>query len=367
MELHFEKFFAEVPDFRMNRRKLHKLTDILAISVCALICGANDFEDIAHYGRLKFDFLRSFLDLPNGIPSHDTFYRVFKFLDKNKFSDALHRWSAEILEAMEENFTHINIDGKVLRGTAESGKKKSGICVVSAWVAEHHLVLGQQKVESKSNEKTAIPELLESLDLKDGIVSIDAIAWEKKNPDLIVEKQGNYIFALEKNKKKIYEQVVERLEQTQAQLPHNQSVDFGSGRIETRACYVENDLKFYDDLAAWSHLKSIIMVEAKREIKGKITVSKRYYLSNLSFSAEEFNRLIRRHWSIENSLHWQLDVSFAEDRQRVKAGNAAENFGTLRKIALQVLQRLEDKESIKSRRKMAGWSDDYLVGVLRHF
>lgn len=197
--MNFDIFFDSVPDFRQNRRKRHKLIDVLAISVCAVVCGANDFEEIAIYGRQKIEFLRTFLELPNGIPSHDTFNRVFKFLDKDKFSDSLYRWSKEILSSIQEHFTHISIDGKVLRGTANSGKRKSGICIVSAWVSEHRLVLGQQKVDTKSNEKTAIPELLESLDLTGTLVTIDAIACEQKNADLIIEKQGNYLLALKKN------------------------------------------------------------------------------------------------------------------------------------------------------------------------
>jgi predicted transposase YbfD/YdcC len=362
--MNFDKFFQEVPDFRLNRRKRHKLVDILAISVCAVVCGANDFEEIAMYGQQKINFLRTFLELPNGIPSHDTFNRVFKFLDKDKFSDSLYRWSKEILSSIQEQFTHISIDGKVLCGTAKSGHKKSGICIVSAWVSEHRLVVGQQKVDSKSNEKTAIPELLESLDLTGSLVTIDAIACEQNNANLIVEKQGNYLLALKNNNKSIYQQVSDRIVKTRNQLPYNQHIDFGSGRIETRTCYVENNLSLYDDLASWTHLKSIVMVESKREINEKISVEYRFYLSNLMLNPKDFNTFIRQHWSIENNLHWQLDVTFLEDIQRTKTGNTAENFATVRKLALQILNKVQDKESLKNRRKMAGWSDEYLAKIL---
>ena len=364
--MNFEKFFEQVPDFRLNRRKRHHLSDILAISLCAVVCGANDFEEIAMYGNQKIEFLRSFLSLPNGIPSHDTFNRVFKFLDKDKFGACLYTWSKEILAELQ-GLSHLCIDGKVLKGTAESGRKKSGICIVSAWVAEHRLVLGQQKVDSKSNEKTAIPQLLESLDLKDSLVSIDAIACEQKNADLIVKKGGDYLLALKKNNKHIYQQVSERLLAKGTQLPHYQDIDFGSGRIETRTCYVESHLDLYDDLANWKHLKSIVMVESKREIKEKTSVEYRFYLSSLALSAQQFNEHIRKHWSIENSLHWQLDVSFQEDRQRVREGNAADNFATIRKLSLQALNQVQDKESIKNRRKMAGWSDQYLANIFAQF
>lgn len=197
--MNWQTFFQDVPDFRINRRKKHNLLDILVISVCAFVCGADDFEDIALYGTQKEPFLRTFLELPNGIPSHDTFNRVLKFLDKDAFADSLYRWSKEILSTLNEEYTQINIDGKVLRATAKSGHKKSGICLLSAWVSDYKLILGQQKVDSKSNEKTAVPDLLKSLDLKDSIVTIDAIACDIKNADIITSKQGHYILALKNN------------------------------------------------------------------------------------------------------------------------------------------------------------------------
>lgn len=364
--MEFDKFFADVPDFRLDRRKKHRLVDILAIAVCAVVCGANDFEEIAAYGHQKVAFLSRFLALPNGIPSHDTFNRVFRFVDKERFADCLHRWSRQILSGLQEELTHISVDGKVLCATAKAGQKKSGICLVSAWVAEHRLVLGQAKVDSKSNEKTAIPELLGSLDLADSLVSIDAIACERKNADLIVGKQGHYLLALKSNHKHIYEQVSQRMQQVRSQLPCSEHIDFGSGRIETRTCHVENNLALYDDLAGWTHLKSIVMVESKRETDGKTSTESRFYLSSLALGPKVFNNLVRRHWSIENCLHWQLDVTFSEDTQRTRSGGAAENLATLRKLALQVLNKVEDKESIKNRRKMAGWSDEYLAKVLSY-
>jgi predicted transposase YbfD/YdcC len=362
--MNWQTFFQDIPDFRINRRKKHNLLDILVISVCACVCGADDFEDIALYGTQKESFLRTFLELPNGIPSHDTFNRVLKFLDKDAFAESLYRWSKEILSTLNEEYTQINIDGKVLRATAKSGHKKSGLCLLSAWVSDHKLILGQQKVDSKSNEKTAIPDLLNSLDLKDSIVTIDAIACNVKNADLIVSKQGHYILALKNNNKYICQQVSERFSQVKTQLLKNEHVEFGSGRIETRTCYVENDLTLYDDLAHWQHLKSIVIVESKREIKDKISFETRFYLSDLTLEPKEFNQYIRNHWSIENSLHWQLDVTFREDLQRTQTGNAPENLAIVRKLSLQLLNKINDKESIKSRRKLAGWNDQYLIKML---
>ena len=362
--MNWQTFFQDVPDFRINRRKKHNLLDILVISVCAFVCGADDFEDIALYGTQKEPFLRTFLELPNGIPSHDTFNRVLKFLDKDAFADSLYRWSKEILSTFNEEYTQINIDGKVLRATAKSGHKKSGLCLLSAWVSDHKLILGQQKVDSKSNEKTAVPDLLNSLDLKGSIVTIDAIACDVKNADLIISKQGHYILALKNNNKHIYQQVSERFNQVKTQLSKNEHIDFGSGRIETRTCYVENDLTLYDDLAPWQHLKSIVIIESKRELKDKISLETRFYLSDLAIKPKEFNQYIRNHWSIENSLHWQLDVTFREDLQRTQTGNAPENLAIIRKLSLQLLNKITDKESIKSRRKLAGWNDQYLIKLL---
>jgi predicted transposase YbfD/YdcC len=362
--MNWQTFFQDVPDFRINRRKKHNLLDILVISVCAVVCGADDFEEIAMYGTQKGSFLKTFLELPNGIPSHDTFNRVFKFLDKDAFGDSLYRWSKEILSKLSNQYTQINIDGKVLRATAKSGSKKSGLCLLTAWVSDHELVLGQQKVDTKSNEKTAVPELLNSLDLKNSIVTIDAMACELKNADLIVAKQGHYILALKKNNKHIYQQVSERFAQIKPQLIKNEHIDFGSGRIETRTCYVENNLILYDDLASWGHLKSIIKIESKREINGKISFETRYYLSDLALEPKDFNSYIRNHWSIENKLHWKLDVVFREDLQRTKTGNAPENLAIIRKLSLQLLNKIPDKESIKNRRKIAGWNDKYLIDLL---
>lgn len=359
--------FADVPDFRLNRRKRHLLLDILVITLLAVICGADDCEEIALYGRQKELFLRTFLSLPNGIPSHDTFNRVLKFLDKKAFSECLYRWSKHIMTTLEPVMNQLNVDGKVLRATAKAGKKKSGLCIVSAWAGEHRLVLGQEKVASKSNEKTAIPDLLKTLELSNTLVSIDAIACEKSNAELIVEKKGHYLLALKKNQGLLYEQVTQRMQQSKAQLPVDENIDFGSGRIETRRCYVESNLNLYDDLRDWPSCQSVIMVEASRQINGIISHQTRYYLSDLVLPAAHFNSVVRHHWGIENQLHWCLDMVFHEDQQRIRVGNGAENFATVRKMALQLLHRMDDKESLKSRRKLAGWDDNYLLKILTLF
>lgn len=362
--MEYQTFFSEVKDFRVQGRCLHQLEDILMLSLCAAICGAEDFEDIENYGRQKENFLRSFLTLPNGIPSHDTIDRVFRHLDPTSLSNSLYRWSSEILSFL--SYYQMNIDGKVLRGTAEAGKRTSGLCLLSAWVADHCLSLGQVKVDEKSNEKTAIPKLLDDLDLEHAVVSIDAVACNPSIAEQIVEKHGDYLLALKKNQKKLYEQVTSEMERQKSGLEYHFWEDFGNGRIEKRTCYVLKDLQFLDDLQGWTGVKSVVMIEAQREKNGKQTFETRYYLSSLDENAIEFNRLVRSHWSIENQLHWQLDVSFREDQSRTRKDHAPENMATLRKTALQALKQVNDKQSIKSRRKIAGWNDEYLIQILQN-
>lgn len=362
MEWH--TFFEEIPDFRLNRRKLHLLPDILMLSLCAVISGANDFEEIEEYGKQKEAFLRTFLKLPNGIPSHDTINRVFNRLDPAKFSESLYRWSKEILSFMGQY--QIGIDGKVLRGTGAAGKQNPGICLVSAWVTGQRLVLGQQKTAAKSNEKTAIPELLNSLELKGALVSIDAIACNEIVAQAITSKEGDYLLALKKNQKHIFEQVSEHMQERRTVIEKDIWQDFGSGRIEKRTCYVTHNLALLDGLEQWPGIKSVVMVVSEREKNEVKTEQVRYYLSSLKESAKAFNSFVRSHWDIENNLHWKLDVVFSEDQSRTRTGNGAENMATLRKISLQVLHQQKDKHSLKNRRKIAGWNNEYLMELLKN-
>ena len=361
----FNTFFAGVPDFRLDRRKKHRLVDILAIALLAIVSGADDFEEIEAYGKRKESFLRGLLALSNGIPSHDTFNRVFKFMDKGAFGECLYTWSRELLAFLEVNKPQFNLDGKVLRGTAKAGSKKSGICIVSAWVAEQQLVLGQETVAAKSSEKTAIPELIKSLDLRGALVSCDAAGCQVSNAALIVEGRGDYLVAIKKDQKHAYEQLCEWMEKRKQALPAYEWVDFGSGRIEKRRCCVESRLELLDGLADWPNLRSLVMVESQREKNGRTTAETRFYLSSSVATPAEFNRLVRSHWSVENRLHWRLDVVFREDMSRTRQGNAPQNMATARKIALQLLAQVQDKQSMKNRRKIAGWDDQYLLEVVK--
>jgi predicted transposase YbfD/YdcC len=356
-------FFSEVPDFRLNRRKRYLLSDILMIALCAVVSGADDCEEIAEYGRQKLDFLRQFLTLSNGAPSHDTFNRVLKYLDKQAFGESLHTWSRQLIEQL--NLYQVAIDGKVLRSTAKAGQKRSGLCIVSAWAAENRLVLGQQAVAGKSNEKTAIPALIDSLDLRGAVVSIDAIACQKTIALQLVEKKAEFVLALKNNQKGLYEQVWHHLQTQQSILAAHTEYDMGSGRLEKRTAYVCSDLSLVDDLQGWAGVKSIVWIESHREKNGQTTVEHRLYLSSLEASAKFMLDLTRSHWGIENSLHWQLDVVFREDRQRIREGNGAQNMATLRKLALQLFHQAPDKESVKTRRKRAAWNDQYLITLLQ--
>ncbi len=357
-----QKIFSEVPDFRKQRRKLHNLSDILLLSLCAVISGADDFSDIASYGKEKKDFLSKFLALPNGIPSHDTINRVFRYLETKAFENCLVKWSTEILSGLD--FYQVNIDGKVLRATAKSGQKKSGLCLISAWVSEHNLSLGQFKTLEKSNEKTAIPELIETLDIKGSIVSIDAIACSSSIGSQILDKEADYLLALKQNNKGLYEQVSEWMQSRKESFDKDQQQDFGSGRIETRTCFVTQNLTFLEELNQWRGISSVIMIEAQQEKDGVITQQTRYYLSSKKADAFFFNKAIRNHWQIENTLHWQLDVTFLEDRQRVQINNAAENMATLRKMSLQLLLKEKGSNSVKTTRKKAAWNNQVLLKVL---
>lgn len=359
------KIFEEVPDFRREHVfKRHLLNDILMLSLCAIVCGAENDEEIQTYGDEKQDFLYTFLELPNGIPSHDTITRVFRFLDKDAFASCLYKYSSELAQFFEEK--HISIDGKVCRATNKRGKKRDGICIITAWACEQQLCLGQLKTDAKSSEKTAIPTLIKDLDIKDSLVSIDAIANSPAIAEQIIDKDGDYILSLKKNQKDTFEQVRDYMMQHHVHLEMDKNVDFGSGRIETRRCYVLHNLKFIENVLAWKDIKSVVMIHAQRDFGDKIQEEYRFYLSSKHQTPQYFNHRIREHWSIENQLHWHLDVSFDEDKCRTKMGNGCENHNILRKIALQMIQQQNDKHSIKERRKKAGWNNQYLINIIKN-
>lgn len=366
LRMNIVEIFEELPDFRVRGRTSYPLSEVLVISLCAVLAGAEDYEDMAEYGRQKSEFLGSFLELKAGIPSHDTFNRVYRYMDRSAFTHCLSRWSAEIIGSLSE--LQINIDGKVLRATSQRGKRTSGLCLVNAWVAEHCLSLGQVKVDAKSNEKTAIPAILEDIDIKGALVSIDAMGTHTKFAAQIRAKEGHYLLALKKNQKALYEQVSDWMTRHQDSFEKAEETDYVGGRIEERITYLCQDLPFLDALKEWPDCQSVIMSHYERSFKnGKEDRSSktRFYISSARFTAQEFGKATRSHWSIENQLHWYLDVVFLEDRQRVRKDHGPDNMATARKMALQMLLQHKTKAtSLKKLRKRATWNQDFLLQVL---
>ncbi|MGH1339490.1 MAG: ISAs1 family transposase [Aureispira sp.] len=361
--------FDEIIDNRELGKVWHDLQEVLTISLFAVLSGAEDYESIAEYGLEKAEFLSSFLELEGGLPSSSTYARIFRHLDPELLNECLKKNAEEVLKIQEKYL--LNIDGKVLRGTAKKGKRNSGICILSAWAAKDNLVLGQLKASEKSNERTAIPKLLEQLDLENAIVTIDAIATTNKIAKQIVEggsgrKGGDYILALKKNKKGLYEEAVDWLKRDREDFDREEQTDYVGGRIERRSYVVCSNLEYLSATDLLPHSKSIIKVSSERMIKEKIQKEERYYISSLVVAASQFATYIRGHWSIENQLHWQLDVSFNEDKSRIRKDNAPENMAVMRKLALQALKQMTDKSSIKRRRLKAAWNNDYLIHVIQN-
>ena len=358
-------FFEPIKDTRKNSgNKQHELLDIVAISISAVICGAETWNEIERYGKAKEKWLTTFLSLPNGIPSHDTFNRVISAIDPDQFENCFRRWISSIIEKTGEI---ISIDGKTIRGAKVNGK--SPIHMVSAWSSEN-VVLGQVKVNEKSNEITAIPELLETLAIEGAVVTIDAMGCQKEIADKVVKNGADYVFGLKGNQSNLLQEVEDEFlfSKEEAVFEH---LDFGHGRIETRKCSVINE-KDFDHVISykeWNNMSSIIKIESTRVCKNKdennSEKSTRYYITSLNKKPEDLLHIIRSHWGVENKLHWMLDVAFSEDYNRKRVGYAAQNFSLINKIALSLLK--EDKTQkvgVKSKRKMAGWDEDYLLTIL---
>jgi len=357
--------FGQIKDPRRDVTKLHKLDDILLIGIMAVISGAQTWNEIEDYGAAKEGFLNEFLDLPNGIPSHDTFNRVLSSVDSQQFEACFIEWVASLSKVTKGQV--VAIDGKTVRG-AKSHGKKSPVHIVSAWANENNMVLGQVKTNEKSNEITAIPELLKILDLEDTIVTIDAMGCQEDIATAIVDKKANYILAVKQNQKLLYEDIEDEFRFPSNFISSDTTVDLDHGRIETRTCSIKSNFECLQKAERWINLKTIVKVESKREFKNSDKATEtavRYYISDIKATAEDFQKAIRSHWSIENKLHWTLDVAFGEDASRKRKDNAAQNFATLNKIALNLLKNEKTlKLGVKSRRLKAGWDNDYLLKVL---
>jgi predicted transposase YbfD/YdcC len=372
--------FALLSDPRRDQGRIHRLDEIVFMAICGVLCGADSWQEIADYSESKSDWLSTFLALPGGIPSHDTFRRVFCLLDPLAFQKCFFAWMAALMD--QHGLTPIPldrpalrpvaIDGKAQRGSARRTVGRSPLHMVSAWAVENHLSLGQVATDAKSNEITAIPELLNLLDLEGAVVTIDAMGCQKEIASGIIQKKGDYVLAVKENQPHLYEDIGQAFDEA---LEHGEAgVDFTecrtegvrSGRRETRTCCVITNPSGLRGLGLWTKLTAICMVVCEREINGICSSEIRYFIGSVAGTAEEYLRWVRGHWGIENSLHWVLDVCFREDDQRHWSGHSAENLAWIRKLALCLLraEKTSQASSINRRRHLAGWKDDYLMKVL---
>lgn len=368
------EYMQELPDPRVNRRRRHKLVDIVVIAICSTICGGESFVDMEDFGLAAKKWLKAFLELPGGIPSHDTFNRVFSALDPKEFSKSITAWTESLRVVLGQEI--VAIDGKSVRRAIRQDKPLPHL--VSAWASENGLTLGQIQVDEKSNEITAVPELLKLIDLKDCIVTVDAMGCQKKIAEQVQEKEADYVLALKGNQGAAHEEIKAFLDDAVPQdaprksstpLPSHmdffKTIDKGHGRIETRRYWQSTDISWFADKDEWPGLRSVGMVESVRRTKDTTSTERRYYMLSLDLDAETFARSVRQHWSIENSLHWVLDVVFGEDDSRARTAHAISNLGTLRRLALNMIKSTpHGKSSIRSRRLIASWDPSYLKKVL---
>ena len=362
----FIDFFKEILDHRIDRRKLHSVEEILLVTFCGMISGCDSWNDLELFGKTKLDYLRRYLSYDNGAPSDDTLRRFFRVLDPEVFESCFIKW----VHSFQLDLTNkiVAVDGKTSRRSFDGDNKP--MHVVSAFVSELGITLGQLKTADKSNEITAIPELLDLLDIAGSIVTIDAMGYQVSIVEKIIDKNADYLIGLKGNQGKLNEDVRLFFENKPrgAVFSVASEYDKGHGRIETRQCTATEDIAWLRERhPRWKKLGSLIEIKSKREIKGEEAKETRYYISSLRSPAEKLLNAVRQHWGVENKLHWVLDVSFNDDQCRIRKGNAPRNIAIVKKTALnllQIIKRDKPRVSLKAMRKLAGWDNGFLDSVL---
>jgi predicted transposase YbfD/YdcC len=370
-----DEHFGTLTDPRRDHLKAHRLLDILTIALCAVICGADDWVEVETFGQAKVDWLRTFLELPGGIPSHDTFGRVFARLDPDEFRRCFVQWVKAVVGDPGQQV--VAIDGKTLRRSHDRRAGKDALHLVSAWASTSGVVLGQVATDAKSNEITAIPVLLKLLALEGAVVTIDAMGCQTAIARQIVTQRADYVLALKDNHEKVHDRVIAAFVEADkahgtalplGDLVASTTIDAGHGRIEHRRCRAIGDpahLAYIDPDHAWPNLKSVVCIESTRRIGDAVSTEARHYLSSLPPDAPALAQIVRSHWRIENSLHWILDVAFHEDASRVRVGHAPENFAIIRHLALNLLrQDTSRRVGLANKRFRAALDTSYLRSIL---
>lgn len=365
MKKDISHYFADVKDPRVVGRCDHLLSDILMVAICTYLTGGVDYQDMHLFAKERGSQLKDILQLPNGAPSADTFERLFKNLDVGSLQKTLAAYGQAILSCLAEK--QIALDGKKLKGSSPTSKGNAGLYILNAWVSENSICVGQHKVGDKSNEIAAIPKVLDMLDIEEAVISIDAIGTQTKIAEQIRAKKGHYILSVKANQQELLDDI-ECAFKTHSGYHATESWDYGHGRIETRKCSIlrAKDFLLDEHLSAWKDLHMLIRVDSTREVKGVQTSEVRYYISDEKVcDAAYYSMLVRGHWSIENRLHWHLDVTFKEDMCRVRTGNAPENLSAIRKLALQLITRMDDKLSMKKRQYKAALDSAYMKKLIK--
>lgn len=359
--------FNEVEDPRSDNKR-HKFIDIIGIALCAVTSGMESYNEIEEFGESSEEWLRGYFELPNGIPSHDTFNRIFSKINPKQFQKCFNELMKNLADLI--NGEIVSIDGKTLRGSSCNSSNQKAIHMVSAWANQNQVVLGQIKTDDKSNEITAIPKLIELLELKDTIVTIDAMGTQKKIAEIIIENEADYVLALKENQKTLHDNVelffdsISKRDITDIEVQTLTTHDKDHGRIETRKYFLVNEISWLDNKDDWKNIQSIGMVERKRIIGEKETFERSYYITSLE-SIKLFSNAVRQHWGIENKLHWVLDVSFNEDKCRARKDNSAENLAVLRHLALNLLrQEKTSKKSLNIKKIKCALDKNYLEKVI---